>query len=143
MYLNKRDSSLDVLRIVAIFFVLFTHTGSMGSKIYTGLEPGGVYYIFCIGLDTLRIICVPLFLMLSGTLLLGKTESIFFIIKKRISRIFIVLIVFSFIQYWWQIRTLESEISGSEFIYLFYTGNIRGTYWYLYCYLDSYCLRGF
>lgn len=107
----------------------------MGSKIYTGLEPGGVYYIFCIGLDTLRIICVPLFLMLSGTLLLGKTESIFFIIKKRISRIFIVLIVFSFIQYWWQIRTLESEISGSEFIYLFYTGNIRGTYWYLYCYL--------
>lgn len=63
----QRDSSLDIIRITAIIFVLFTHTGSMGSKIYTSLEPYGLYYIFCLSLDVVRMICVPLFLMISGS----------------------------------------------------------------------------
>lgn len=41
MHLEERDTSLDVIRIIAIFFVLFTHTSNRGSKIYTNLVPGG------------------------------------------------------------------------------------------------------
>ena len=131
----QRDSSLDIIRITAIIFVLFTHTGSMGSKIYTSLEPYGLYYIFCLSLDVVRMICVPLFLMISGSLLLNKEESIQFLFKKRIIKMILVLILFSFIQYLLTLKDSQQNFSFHNFIYLLYTGNIRGSYWYLYLYL--------
>lgn len=135
MHLEKRDTSLDVIRIIAIFFVLFTHTSNRGSKIYTNLVPGGGYYTFCISLDTIRMICVPLFLMLSGTLLLGKKEPIRVILKKRVWRIFVAIIVFSLIQYLWTIKNSELIFDVNEFIRSVFNGSIRGSYWYLYLYL--------
>lgn len=142
MNLGKRDTSLDVIRIVAIFFVLFTHTGNIGSKIYINLEPGGgrTYYAICLSLDVVRMVCVPLFLMLSGTLLLGKKESAQTLLKKRVLRILMIIIVFSFIQYYWTIKNSSMEFNGWEFIKKAYTGNIRGSYWYLYLYLAYLCL---
>lgn len=54
MHLEKRDTSLDVIRIIAIFFVLFTHTSNRGSKIYTNLVPGGgvLHLLYIIRYDT-------------------------------------------------------------------------------------------
>lgn len=132
---SRRDYSLDIIRITAIIFVLFTHTGNMGSKIYTTLEPNGIYYIFCLSLDVIRMICVPLFLMVSGSLLLKRDESIHFLFKIRIAKMIVVLITFSFIQYILTLKNSQQNFSFHNFIYLLYTGNIRGSYWYLYLYL--------
>lgn len=132
---EKRDVSLDFIRIIAIFFVLFTHTGTMGSLVYQTLEPKGIYYIWCIFLSIVRIIAVPLFLMISGALLLGRNESFKILCKKRIFRILIVLIIFSFIQ-----ELLNGQVNGGcyyikGFLYKIIVGGVRGEYWYLYCYL--------
>lgn len=47
----------------------------------------------------------------------------------------LVLILFSFIQYLLTLKDSQQNFSFHNFIYLLYTGNIRGSYWYLYLYL--------
>lgn len=132
---GERNISLDIIRIIALFLVLFTHTGRIGSKIYTDLEPRGIYYIFCLTLDTTRMLAVPLFLMISGILLLDKKESFKVIWKKRITRILIVILVFSLIQEFFYGSVDLSKAFFHEFLINVCAGSIRGSYWYLYLYL--------
>lgn len=131
--IDKRNISFDIIRIVSIILVLFTHTGS---KIYTKINNENMYYFFSMWLDVSRIICVPLFLMISGALLLEKKESMFQIFRKRIVRMFCVLFVFSVIQYFYAYSNHSIPVIGlRDFALRFYTNTIRGQLWFLYIYL--------
>lgn len=133
---SEKDISLEIVRIIALFFVLFTHTGSIGSKIYTEMEAGTTEYFMFMSLDVLRMICVPLFLMISGVLLLNREETLKEIFKRRILRFVVVLIFFSFIQILWSMYTDTNYIFDLGNIFKsVYKGEIRGSYWYLYLFL--------
>lgn len=132
----ERNYALDVIRIVALFFVLFTHTGDIGSKIYYVLDNHNIYYFFCMGLDTIRMVAVPLFLMISGSVLLGKEETLVTVFKKRIMRFVIVLVFFSLVQYGYKTLICHNgDFVMKEYIIGLYKGTIRGEYWYLYLFL--------
>ena len=90
---KQRKIYFDLIRIVAIFLVLFTHTHELGSKLYT-LREGDFVRLFYITLDCVRTINNPLLFMISGALLLGRDESVGQVCKKRILRFVIVLFVF-------------------------------------------------
>ena len=69
----KRKLHLEALRIIAIYFVILTHTGKRGFTYFTTLEPSFGYFLaICIPL--LCNICVPLFYMISGATMLNKDE---------------------------------------------------------------------
>lgn len=69
---KKRNISLDVIRCIALYFVVsihfFLHSGFYGSIIV-----GSRMYLFTL-IRTASMTCVPLFLMLSGYLLKNKTS---------------------------------------------------------------------
>lgn len=126
---------LEIARILAIFCVMFDHTGPRGSILYTYTgNPLTIYAsllsaIFCkIG--------VPLFLMISGALLIDKQESIQVLFKKRIARIGITLVLFSFIRYLYECFVVNTySFSLIHFFKLLIQDDLFLPYWYLYTYI--------
>ena len=131
-----RKVYLEFLKIIAIYMVLFNHTGSRGFTLFT-LAQGSVMYPFYLFNAIFIKIAVPLFLMASGAVLLGKEESFQRIITARFLRFAIVLLVASAIDYCY-VCLLQSpqEMSLSVFFKTLYcSAHGDNSYWYLYMYL--------
>ncbi|MBR0147896.1 MAG: acyltransferase [Lachnospiraceae bacterium] len=134
---KQRKIYFDLIRILAIFLVLFTHTHEVGSKLYM-LREGDFVRLFYIVLDCFRTINNPLLFMVSGALLLGRDESIGQVWKKRIFRFVIVLFVFSYIHL---IDTAinSGTVASFDFLASFRSiieGPVRSSYWFLYSYIS-------
>lgn len=134
---DNRKLYLDFLRIFAIFLVLFTHTGTMGSKLYTITESPFMRILY-LYLDCFRTINNALLFMISGALLLGKEETVGEIWRKRVLRFIIVLIVFTYIQgiFACAVQRDFSDFSAADIFIKMLAQPIRPSYWYLYSYLS-------
>ena len=131
---KQRKLYLDFLRIIAIIFVIYNHTSEKGYYLYAFDVPFGLKIIY-MAAGALIAVAVPIFFMISGSLLIPKEESIGDLYKKRVLRMVIVLIVFSLLQYILLIVTDNVEISLRYFITHITTQSIVAQYWYLYAYL--------
>lgn len=85
--LKARDSSLDIVRIVAVFTVVSVHF-FLNNGFYSQTVQGTEMYIMCL-MRTLFTVCVPLFMILTGYLMSHKTLS-----KKYYSGIAKTLVIF-------------------------------------------------
>lgn len=82
----------DVLRIIAIYLVIVVHTSLPPES------PWDIQHIWPFLLSsTIANTCVPLFVMLSGALLLSKKETYRLFFKKRIMKVVIPWIVWTFL----------------------------------------------
>lgn len=122
---------IEMLRCIAIFLVIFNHTGINGFQLYarTGNE---ILYAIYLAFSIVCKIAVPIFFMISGALLLNKEESIKELYKKRVLRIVIVIIFASFFQYIWE---MKNDFNIFDFFKTIYSKNIVSSYWFLYAYL--------
>lgn len=136
MKLNRKYY-LDIAKIVAIFLVLFTHTGSIGNKLYTITDNEVMRFFYCM-LDCLRTINNCLLFMVSGALLLGKEETIYEIFKKRVFRFVIVLVLFSFVATGYQCFKSGdwSTFSCIGLLKAIIISPVQASYWYLYSYIS-------
>lgn len=133
----NRKIYLDILRIMAIYLVLFTHTGIRGPKLYTITNNNFLRYIYLI-FECFRTINNPLLFMISGALLLGKKETLKEICKKRIFRFLVVLVIFTYIQAIYNCiisGTLDGFNIKNIFVNMLSTP-ITTSYWYLYSYIS-------
>lgn len=141
---KRRAYSYDILRIIAIFLVIFTHTGEIGSKIYTidgVLNPDTIGYI---GLDIIRMINVPLFFMISGALLLGKQESHKEILVKRVLKFTITLCAAASLYFFVVNKHPLSEIDILlKGLYRNDSTIVHYHLWFLYPYIGYLCLLPF
>ena len=137
---NKRYSAngklvyLEFLRIIAIFGVLYSHMSQYvisNEEIY---EKSKILYFTWSSMYTISKTAVLLFFMISGCLLLGKTESITVVLRKRVLRMAVVLISFTFIFYLALSNDDWSQFSFIGYLKLLF-GKGVGTYWYLYAYI--------
>lgn len=138
LFMKKRYLYLDVMRIIAVFLVIFNHMP--GYTLYqntNGLERW--IYMF---ITMLTRINVPLFLMISGTLLLGREENYRTLLAKRVSRFALVIVIFElgfYLEYAYILfrQSGQCNISITAFITGMLTGSIERlySYWYLYAYL--------
>ena len=130
----EKDISTEVIRILAIILVIFNHTD--GYFLYYSNTGNPITWWFSL---TGSILCrsdVPLFIMITGSLLLDKKESVREVYTKRIRRIGIILILFSLFYYILNVcRNVEKEFSLSDFIKGLLNGSIQESFWYLYLYL--------
>ncbi len=120
--MNNRKQTYDILRIIAILFVLYNHRVTYNYF----LNESGIYRLMT---ELLSIICKcgsPLFFMLSGALLIKKDENLIQIFKHRIARILIVMFLLSVF------LSLFVEMYKDKKIYEVFLGGLN---WYLYSYL--------
>lgn len=116
---NNRKIYMDVLRIVAAFFVIFNHTGDKGFFLFSVTDNPFEYWLYLF-LSILCKIAVPLFFMISGALLLSKNEPLYKLYYKRVLKYIVIILVFSF--------------------FLVYCIKFRGPYQFFYHNLFNYCL---
>lgn len=131
---NKRLYWIDILKILACFFVIVNHTGYyyLWSK---GQNLGTIGALFYTTGFAICKIAVPLFIMVTGCLLLNNKDDCKSIIKKII-RIVVPLIVLSLYAYF-----KEHSINLTELINFtkdFCKLPILYSYWYLYMLIGLY-----
>ena len=131
---KKRLVYLEMLRIIAVWCVIFNHTGMRGFNYYTTISQSLRYWLY-MALSILVNSCVSVFYMVSGATLLGKNEEPLIIWKKRIPRIALALVVFSLLQALFQAVYEQKPFHMLSFLKTIYSGNIIVPYWYLYAYL--------
>ena len=82
---SKRIFYYDVLRALAIIGIVFCHV----SVSYVSRDINSPNLYISIFFDCFRDFSIPIFVMLSGALLIGKKDTLVKFFKKRLSRLFI------------------------------------------------------
>lgn len=128
--LTDRIVYLDFLRIVLCVLVIFNHTGNNGFWLFS-FRRESPFFVFYLFLSIFCRIAVPIYLMISGAVLLGKEESLAEIIKKRLLKYVGILLGVSavFCIY------LKKDMTLIEFFKQVYSHQIVGGLWFLYLYL--------
>ncbi|MGN0017722.1 MAG: acyltransferase [Candidatus Gastranaerophilaceae bacterium] len=91
---KKRELYIDFLRLFACYLVIFNHTNERG--FYNIWDINTPWYCFNVAASTFCKCAVPIFFMISGALLLQKTESISSIYKK-VLKYLVDIVIFSVI----------------------------------------------
>lgn len=136
---KTKTAYLELLRIIACFFVIVNHTNS---GIFLSRTPSDKIWWVSLAYFFACKVAVPVFLMISGALMLGKIDNY----KKyfsRIIRIVIVIVVFSFIYYARSMYIAGRPIEVIEYFKLIYQRHVTNAYWYLYLYLGMLLMMPF
>ena len=130
----ERRLHLDALRMLAIFFVVMNHTEYAGQLHYLQIPDQPVHWLL-MALSALHKTAVPLFLMISGALLLDRKESYRVLFRRRVLRFALVLLLFSLLAYLYELRFDPARFNYYTFLTQLYSYRLADSYWYLYCYL--------
>lgn len=130
-----RKTSIDLLRIIAFFFVIFNHTEDRGFFLFSLYPSNSIQYWVYMFVSVFCKFSVPLFFAISGALLLPKEESIKDVWLNRVLKLCIVLLVFSFGCYLINIRNDLSQFSWYFFFGKLYQSYHNVSYWYLYAFI--------
>ncbi|MET4562476.1 acyltransferase [Lysinibacillus parviboronicapiens] len=137
--MQKRIQYMDSLRAIAILGVLLLHVATPYVVLYGKINE--IDWQIGIIYNALSRWCVPIFLMISGALLLGRTEEplgIFF--KKRANKILLPFIAWSIIYYAWATYMWSPGYSWKEFFIMFFNNQIYYHLWYFYALIGIYLL---
>lgn len=134
---TNRKYHIDLIKIFAIFMVIFNHTGDSGFLAYQKEGPVLVQMLQMIP----SIVCktaVPLFYMCTGALLLGKDESIKKLWKNRVLKYVLILVGFTLFYYVFLSLRNHTPMDFGWILKTIYgttTFSYSGAYWFLYSYV--------
>ncbi len=135
MTIKNRLIWIDYVRVVAVFFVIFSHASS--PLLFKYNEVSRHYWLIADLYHSSSRVCVPLFFMISGYLLLGKEEELSIFFKKRMDKVIIPLLAWSLVYIFWQPYEGGLSISWRSF----YSLPIFPAYyhlWFMYSILGIY-----
>ncbi len=126
---SKRVLYFDVIRIIAIIGIIFCHS----SVAYVVMDMGTPNFYISAFFDCFRDFSVPIFVMLSGALLIGKKDSLITFFKKRLSRIFIPFIFWVFISIIYSFTNIKHsiDINNAIDIFLGHGGTMGVAFWFI------------
>lgn len=134
---RNRKYHIDMIKIFAIFMVVFNHSGDMGFLAYQSST--NVLVQICQMIPA--IVCktaVPLFYMCTGALLLGKDESLKQLWKKRVVKYIFIMIGFTVLYYIFLSLRNQTPMDLGWILKTIYgstTFSYSGAYWFLYSYV--------
>ncbi|HEV2339420.1 MAG TPA: acyltransferase family protein [Patescibacteria group bacterium] len=134
--------SADIIRILAAFFVVFSHSTDM-FVLWPTLKGDMSWYIIYY-LNTLSRVAVPVFVLLSGFLILRKektTDKKQFL-KRRFSRIFLPLVIWTIVYFWWDAFWGHQIITPQYILASIWFVNLRHLY-FLVIILELYLVAPF
>lgn len=139
---TPRKVHIELLRFLAIFFVVWNHTPAYHMPFHVGDSSIDVFAMLC--LSALCKFAVPVFFMISGALLIPKQETIGTLLKKRVFRFCLVIFLFVSLQYAYYHFTASPDaqkLGWTQLIIDLYQGNPHSyamhadAIWFLYAYM--------
>lgn len=134
-----KDKRLDIelMRILAAFFVIFNHTDTTGFFLFSLYDPHSIQYWLYLFISIFCKLSVPLFFMISGALLLDRQpEPIKTVWLRRVLHMVGVIAVWSFFYYMVSVCQGRGAFDFSNFLMQLYEENWNFSYWYLYVYIS-------
>ena len=126
------STAMDTARVGACFMVVMLHVAAVNFSVFDDQWWASNFY------DSLTRSCVPVFLMISGVLLLGKQETLPEFFRKRFVRVIPPLLFWSlFYMAWntWQGRSYGPIVSWLSHVA---SGPVVFHLWYLYAIVGIY-----
>jgi surface polysaccharide O-acyltransferase-like enzyme len=125
---HSRSLKFDVIRVLAIIGVVATHSEAITSSTTNYL--GGVSWWFANTVHSLISVSVPLFVMLTGALMLSKKSIDFQYVWQKVWKQFMLpLMVWWIFYYWWQTSRTGLAIDFTKFIQRFFYTDIGHLYY--------------
>jgi len=128
----------DLIRVVAIFLVVTVHVSGQITNVW-GKVPESDWFIANIYGSIARI-CVPLFFMISGYLLLPRSESLGVFYRKRMPKVVVPFIAWSLIYLGWYCGNHPGMCTAPLIRDLLF---VQGTYyhlWFMYSLIGIYLI---
>ncbi|CAG1021377.1 O-acetyltransferase WecH [Methylococcales bacterium] len=138
---NERIIWADVCRILAVFGVIVIH--SSGELFYSYGKVSTDYWLSANFWDSLSRVAVPLFVMLSGSLLLKSKKILNFkvhSILKRVGRVFFPLVTWSVVYLLWLRDPSSAPINIFEWIGKFFSEPVMYHLWFVYMVIGLYII---
>jgi len=132
----------DNLRVLATFAVIVIHVSANAVSSFGNIDTTWWWIANC--LDGLHRFCVPVFVMLSGALLLPKEYALNDFIKKRLVRIIIPFLFWSaiYILFFWYFKLPQKNalnpIQTIEWVYSCLQKGAAYHFWYIYMIIGLY-----
>lgn len=140
---NRINISDDLIRTLAITLVIMLHASNL--TLQASSIPIGYWWIAVV-YKSLALSCVPLFVMLSGALLLQPAklnEPIRVFLKKRLSRIGLAFVFWSAIYLAWGFYVTQYPITltniGQGILYGLFSGSYY-QFWFIYLIIGLYLI---
>ena len=134
---KKRIFYYDVLRAIAILGIVFCHVST--AFVLTGVN-NPTFYISAF-FDCFRDFSIPIFVMLSGALLVNRKDSLGDFFKKRLSRLFIPFIFWVVIYICYSAVYIKHSFDISNAIEIFFgtSGTLGVAFWFIWMIIIIYC----
>jgi len=137
--IKPRSPALDIIRCFAFLFVVCVHF-FMNTEFYYEKVTGFPMYIMMV-MRSLFIICVPLFLLLTGYLMSGKKLTLSY--YGKISKTLIIYILASVLSVIYKMIRYGQTYSLGEFIRGFFAFEHANNSWYIEMYIGLFLLCPF
>ena len=148
----ERNFWIDLIRVTAILLVIASHVcgriaGGYGVPECASTLGWAGWLAESIN-SAVWIVPVPLFVMISGALLLGRSETVFAFYQKRFGKILLPFVAWSTIFVlclWIAGRTFKdgTPITVMNSIGAFLSGGISGHFWFMYMLISLYLVTPF
>jgi surface polysaccharide O-acyltransferase-like enzyme len=140
---TKRNINLDYIRSLAIVNVICIHSmGILNEK--ESVDALSFFQSFFYSIySTFIYTGVPLFVVLSGSLLLAKDEFVSSFYTKRFRRLLQPFFIWSLIAYILLSFKREDGCSVFDFMKSFFSCGVHGIYWYVYMIIGLYLFTPF
>lgn len=133
---KEKQLHFEVMRITAIFWVIFNHTGRNGFFLFSDMEPENPRFWIYLFFSVFCKFAVPLFLAISGAILLDRPdEKLRDIWHNRIFKIALILLFYSLAYYIYNTIVAGKTFNPVEFVVNLYSSGVQGHLWYLYLYI--------
>lgn len=135
---SKRIFYYDALRAMAIIGIVFCHVSNL--FVAQGINRPDFY--IAAFFDCFRDFSIPIFIMLSGALLINRRDSLNDFFKKRLSRIFIPFVFWAFLYIIYSDRMIYHGFYLDKAIDIFFgtSGTIGVAFWFIWMIVVVYFL---
>ncbi len=138
MYSSQRLVWVDLIKVIAIFLVVLLHASA--APLYLWPNISLLSWMTANIFDSLSRVSVPLFVMASGAVLLGKKEDLLIFFQKRIIKVGIPWLLWTLIYIFWYLIKDQVVITTFSQAKSFFATTALGGFWFLVMLFELYLL---
>ena len=132
---QEKDLDIELMRVLAVFFVIFNHTQKYGFQLFSAYWPFDVRFVVYGFLSVFCKFSVPLFYMIFGALMLNRQPEPYAKLLRRVGKMAALVFCWSAFYFAVDVKFGEEPPSLSLFFLRLYESDCNFSFWYLYSYL--------
>lgn len=132
---KEKDLDIELMRVLAVFFVIFNHTQKYGFQLFSQYWPFEIPFLIYGFVSIFCKFSVPLFYMIFGALMLNREPESYGRLLRRVGEMAALILCWSAFYFAVDVGLGEEAPDISTFFLRLYESSCNFSFWYLYSYL--------